>query len=135
MDIKSVAIAIAITAVVSAAVTRYYFPKLQMQTVEVEKEVVKNNVVTVIKTVKEKDGTEETTTTIVDKTEKKQTDSKTVTVAAKNDWVISASVGTKFDDLKPIYGAQVQRRILGPFYLGAMANTDKTIGLSIGFEF
>lgn len=136
MELKNVAIAIVITAALSAVVTRYYFPKLQMQTVEVEKEVVKNNVVTVTKIVKEKDGTETTEITTVDKSTKKSEDSKVVSIAASKDWMISASAQTDFKEgLKPVYGLQVQRRILGPFYLGATANTDKAIGVSVGFEF
>lgn len=136
MELKNVAIVVVITAVLSAVITKYYFPKLQMQTVEVEKEVIKNNIVTVTKVVKDKDGNETTETTVVDKSTTKNTDSKVVSIAASKDWMISASAQTDFKEgLKPVYGLQVQRRILGPFYLGATANTDRAIGVSVGFEF
>lgn len=34
-----------------------------------------------------------------------------------------------------VYGAGVERRLLGPFWLGAWALTDKTLGLSLGLTF
>ena len=139
MELKTVGILVLATAIISAVVTRYYFPKVQtqVQTVEVTKEVVKNNIVTVTKIVKEKDGSETTTTTTTDNsvTQTSDSKSKSKTIAASKDWVISGSVQTKFEGLQPIYGVQVQRRILGPFYLGAMTNTDRAAGVSIGFEF
>lgn len=135
MELKTVGIIVIVVAILSAVTTRYYFPKVSMQTVEVEKEVVKNNIVTITKTIKGTDGTEETTTTTTDKSTSNSTASKSVTITASKDWMISASAGTKFEGLQPIYGLQVQRRILGPIYVGAMASTDKMIGLSVGFEF
>jgi hypothetical protein len=136
MELKNVAILVLITAVLSAVITKYYFPKLQMQTVEVEKEVIKNNIVTVTKIVKDKDGNETSETTTVDRSTTKNTDSKVVSIAASKDWMISASAQTDFKEgLKPVYGVQVQRRILGPFYVGGTVNTDRAVGVSVGFEF
>lgn len=135
MELKTVGLIVLATAIMSAVVTKYYFPKIQTQTVEVEKEVVKNHIITIVKNTKNSDGSETTETRTEDTSTKRSTDTKSTTVLASKDWVVSGSAQTKFDSLQPIYGVQVQRRILGPFYVGAMANTDHSAGLSIGFEF
>jgi hypothetical protein len=34
-----------------------------------------------------------------------------------------------------VYGAQVNRRIIGPFFMGVQGNTDKKFGATLGMEF
>lgn len=50
------------------------------------------------------------------------------------DWRVSALVGTGLP-LVPIYGAHVERRILGPISLGAWGLSSGVVGLSVGVEF
>lgn len=135
MTLNKTFIAMLVSAVIGAALTKYYYPNIESKTVEIEKEVIKNNIVTIVKTITKPDGTTETISETTDKSTKKETSRKEAIVVARKDWMIGASASTKFSNLEPIYGAQVQRRILGPFYLGATASTDKTVGVSLGFEF
>lgn len=125
-------------------------------TKEVEKknrEDRKNKVVVIVET-KLPDGTVRKETKIVDRgvveldysrnkdsqteTETEKTEEKTVTYA-KNDWALSilggAHIGSGLSDLSPAYGGHVQRRILGPFYLGAFGLSTRTFGGSLGVSF
>lgn len=135
ISIKSVAIIMLVVAIASAALTRYCFPQIQVKTVEKEKDVHHNDIVTVVKVVKEKDGSEETTSTTIDHSTNVLTDNKTTTIMAQPNWMVSASADIKFDDIRPVYAFQIQRRILGPFFVGGNLTTDKYAGVSIGFEF
>lgn len=135
MTLNNTLILMAVSAAISAAATKFYFPNIQSKTVEIEKEVIKNNVVTVVRTVERPDGTKETTSETTDRTVKKDTSTKEAITIARKDWLVSASVGTKFTRLEPIYGVLAQRRILGPIYVGASVTTDKTVGVSVGLEF
>lgn len=52
----------------------------------------------------------------------------------KGDWMFS--FGVKSDlGFNPAYGVFINRRILGPFYLGAFGFTDQTFGASAGIIF
>jgi hypothetical protein len=66
------------------------------------------------------------------------TQDKTITFA-KNDWHISAlaspSGDNKLLNSSLAYGAHVERRIIGPFYLGAFGLSNNTMGLSVGVSF
>ena len=60
----------------------------------------------------------------------------TVTESKKTDWSASALVSPsdiKFTSVT--YGLLVERRIIGPFKVGAFGLTDKTYGLSVGMGF
>lgn len=109
------------------------------QTKEIEKEVVRTDVVTVVKTVERPDGTKETTSTTTDKTVSKHDETKTATTASAlaPQWhtSASASVARLSEISSPVYGIQVERRLLGPFSVGLRAQTDKYIGVALGFEF
>lgn len=104
----------------------------QTKTVEIEKEIVRNDII--IREIIKPDGTKETITT--DKSTSKRDSTNTQIVAvAKPDWHISASVSKNVNGLEPIYGLQIERRILGPFSVGIRADSQKNIGLIIGYEF
>lgn len=135
MAYKNVAILCFITAIVSAAVTQFYFPKIQTKVVETTKEVIKNDVQTVTRTVTLPGGGTESTTTTVDHTQRINSENKTAITIAPKDWLVSGSYSTSIHTLEPIYGLQVNRRILGPTYIGALLNTKGEVGLSIGLEF
>ena len=49
------------------------------------------------------------------------------------DWVVGGMVGLSQDGVS--YGAHVQRRILGPVFLGVYGTTRKEAGLSVALEF
>lgn len=115
------------------------FPKVEQKTVEVEKEVIRKDVKTVIKEVVRPDGTKETETTIVDKSKENRKNTEISTTYAKNDWHVSVSVSHNPIIVKSesdfIYGLQVERRIIGDFYAGIRADSNKTIGVSAGMSF
>lgn len=125
-------------------------------TKEVEKknrEDRKNKTVVIIET-KMPDGTVRKETRIVDKgvveldysknkdsqseTETEKTEEKTTTYA-KNDWALSvlggADLGQSWKTPTMVYGAHAQRRVLGPFYMGAFGLSSKTFGGSLGVLF
>lgn len=116
-------------------ITRYYFPKIETNTVETTKEVIHTDIKTVVHTVTSPDGTTDTTTVTEDHTIKKDSSNKTSIVYKQPDWLVSASVQSNYLLEPPAYGIQVQRRILGPFYIGALLTTKHEVGLSLGFEF
>lgn len=131
MNLKNILVTIFVTAALSAAVTRYYFPKTVVK-VE-EKQVIKKDIRTVIREVKGKDGTTVTETEIIDNSTERR--DKTREVFARKDWVLSTSYGLREFKQEAVYGLQVQRRIIGPFYLGASATADKVYSFTLGMEF
>lgn len=123
---------------------RYAQPaKIEIKKEEVikEVEVIKKDVVIVEKEVKNPDGTVTTERVITDKTQidsKKETTEKQSSIVSnkKADWKVSASVGAEsLKFTQPVYGLHVERRILGPFFIGAYGMTNSNYGVSIGMEF
>lgn len=135
MNTKSVLILVVLVAICSAGITRYVFPKVEFKQVEVTKEVVRNDIKTVIRTIERPDGTKETVQETTDKSVKKETSSKETLIASKNQWMFGIGVRMNPMDKDVFYDLHVQRRIVGPFFLGASASTDKTVGVSVGMEF
>lgn len=56
-----------------------------------------------------------------------------VVEASKAQWAVSAGAGFS-TGLAPVYRGQVERRIIGPFWLGAWADTSKSAGLAVRVE-
>lgn len=135
MNTRNVLILMVLVAVASAGLTRYYFPQVEFKNVEVTKEVVRNDIRTIVKEVVRPDGTKEIITETTDKSVKKETSSSETLIAAKPQWMFDIGARANISDREIFYDLQVQRRILGPFFLGAKASTDKTVGVSIGMEF
>jgi len=90
-------------------------------------------------TVKEEirpDGTKikETTTT-----SKKETSTKDESIKivdnAKPDWKVEALAGFNLDTDHPVYGAVVEKRLMGNIFIGVWGTTDKQVGLSASLEF
>lgn len=136
MNTKSVLILLVVVAAVSAGVTRYYFPQVEVKNTEVVKEVVRNDIKTVVREVVRQDGSKEIITEIVDKSTKKETSTSETIIASKNQWMVAVGANLKLSNKDLIvYDLQVQRRILGPFFLGARGTTDQSVGVSIGMEF
>lgn len=135
MNWKNIAIYTIVVAVVSAAATRYYWPQIQTQIKIEEKEVIKKDVRTIIRERTNPDGSTEKETEIIDKSKEKITKEFQSITVKKKDWFVAGGATINIDDVKPVYNLQVNRRILGPFYLGASVNTRKDIGVQVGFEF
>jgi hypothetical protein len=55
---------------------------------------------------------------------------------SKQNWHLSLNSGVNTSDpLKgQYYGVSIERRIIGPFYLGVLVNTKKDIGVSVGIS-
>ncbi len=126
-----------VAATITAGVTRYYFPVVLTKTVEVEKEVVKNNIQTVVHTVTLPNGSVDSTTTIIDHSQRTETDTKQ-SVAYQNPTLnVSVLVANDFSirAIKPIYGVSVTKEVLGPITVGAFGLTSGTVGLSVGLNF
>jgi len=142
IKIKIILIVVALMAI-SYGVGRYLQPvKEVIKTETVIKTVTVNHVdtVTVVKEITKPDGTKEKTTTTTDKSKidtNTDSDTKTSIVITnqKPQWKVSALLTTKQGSFGPVYGAMVERRILGPIFAGAFANTDKAVGLTVGLEF
>lgn len=133
MSNKGIAILVVITAIVSAGITRYYFPQLEYKNVETIKEVIKNDIRVIERVIERPDGTKETIKETTDKSTKKETSTSETLIASKNQWMFDIGARANLDR-NIYYDLQVQRRILGPFFLGAKVSTDKTLGVSIGME-
>jgi hypothetical protein len=111
------------------------FPTVKTKEVEVEKQVIVKDIITVTKVVTKPDGTTESTTTTTDKTKENKSATNTKTVAAPN-WHASIAVNTDNIALNNlVYTVQVERRVLGDLFIGANVSTDKTVGLSLGASF
>jgi hypothetical protein len=103
------------------------------------------NTVVVTKEVDKPDGTKEIDTTTTDKSvtdTTTQSDEKTdkVVTNSKAQWRVDGLYGTQIGSTTglangPVYGVGIERRILGPIWAGAQANSDKRVALTVGFEF
>lgn len=115
--------------------------------VEDQNKTTKNNKVVVVTETTAPDGTKTKRTEVTDKSvttaDTKTSDDvssdskseKTVTYA-KNELSISALVGIQIGDgFTPSYGLSVQKRVLGPIYVGAFGFTNRLAGVSLGLSF
>lgn len=139
MTTRNTIIALILVAVASAGITRYYFPQVEFKNTETVKEVIKNDIKTIVKVIEHKDGTKETVTETTDKSTTKGSSTSNTQIAAKPQWMFDVGARVKFSELGNgnaiIYDIQAQRRIMGPFYLGARYSTDASVGVSVGMEF
>lgn len=133
MGPRGILIVAIMSAVGGASVTRAYFAREVVRTVE--KEVVKDHIVTVTKESKAKDGTESIITTTTD--DRAATDNKNTVdtkPAQAPQWLISGGAGLTVNGL-PVYAGSVQRRIIGPVFLGLQVTTQKEGFVTLGIEF
>lgn len=143
MNIKYSLLTALIIGLVGYAIGRYMQPaEVITKQVEVVKEieVVKRDVKTVIKEVVRPDGSKETVTTIDENTRertRRESDVKTEVVQspAKPQWEAGVMVKASLNNIIPVYGIQVERRILGPFSVGVQGWSDTTAGVSLNIEF
>lgn len=142
MSKKMIVLGVLIVAVVGYAFGRYLQPPdIKIKTVIQEKEVIveRKNIVTVVKEVVRPDGTKETETRTEDKSEttgKKDssTNNNYESISSKPQWRVQGMIGLNAQ-AKNDYGLAVERRIIGPIFVGAYGNTQKSMGLSVSIEF
>lgn len=143
MDKKVIAIAILVVGAAGYLGGRYLQPaKVEVKVEErvKEVEVVKHDVRTVIREIERPDGTKEKETIIEDKTEEernRESEKETSKIVTNNkpQWKVGGQLTPKQGIAGPLYGLSVERRVLGPVFAGAFANTDKVVGLSVSVEF
>jgi len=137
MTLKNTIIACAISAALAAAFTRFYFPAVKTETVNVDHDVVHNNIVTVTHTIKEASGVVDTTVTTTDNSTQVKTDTNTAIVTKSPTLNISGLVANDFSRgiLQPVYGASVSKQVMGPVTAGVFGLSNGIIGLSIGLNF
>lgn len=116
---------------VSYSVGRYLQPE---KVVVKEVEVIKRDVKTVVKTIKQPDGTIIRERTTEDKTQTNKSN-ETVVTNQGSKVRINAIAGWSFEHKKEIYGLMVQKDILGPISVGVFGMSDKTIGVTVGISF
>lgn len=133
-NLKTIIAAVIIGLGLGAGITKAYFPKIQE--VNIEKEVVRTDVRTVVKEVIRADGSKETVTETTDRTVKKEDKKSTIDKTPEPKMnKVSAIVKYDFDEKKENYGVLVERRLVGPVFLGLYGDTKKNIGVSAGIEF
>lgn len=129
-----------------------YQEKIVEKKVYVKQKEVKKNVITVTLTTIRPDGTKTIEKRVFDKSEidivqhgtiekekesQKETEKSKVVTNTHDDWMISGLI--KFDkgnlETGRAYGVMVNRRIVGPFHLGAFIFNDVTYGGSVGITF
>jgi beta-lactam-binding protein with PASTA domain len=142
MSIKTQLLTLLVIAALAYATGRYLQPaKVEVKQVEVVKEVevIKRDVRTVIKEVERPDGTREKETVIEDRTRertKKESETQTHTVVTnlKPQWKVQGLVQLN-NIQQPTYGVGVERRIIGPVFVGAWGKQSREFGLSVSLEF
>lgn len=108
---------------------------------EKEVEVVKKDVITVIKEVVKSDGTKEIITTITDKSKENSTKDKTIKVVSIRNWKANLGVSRGFNGAQEyIYDIGVERRLFDNVWIGVKGQTGhqnfgNSVGISIGIEF
>lgn len=147
MDTKTKLTAVALLTLISFAAGRYTG---QSETVKTDTKLtddyskaVSTHEQQVTQTTKEKDGTVITIVTTTKDTNTSNTDDKTSDVS-KSVQIIASKAIVHLDLLaglqttlsrKPIYGASINKEILGPVSVGVFGLTNGTIGASIGITF
>ncbi len=99
-------------------------------------EIVKHDTTTTTHETKHPDGTIDTDTTVVNHDiDMSHSNNSKVTESFKPQWKASALAGYNLSTFEKVYGAQVDRRIIGPVFAGIWANTNHSGGLSVSLEF
>lgn len=113
------------------SLTRKYFPVVKVQTQERTVEVTK--VVTKIKQVKSKDGTETTETEITDTGTREA--SKSTSQVPKPKYTAGLQIQTAFAGTRPDYQLDGSMRLVGPFHVTGSVSTSKLLGVGLRMEF
>ena len=136
ISVRTLTISLLVVAGLSAALTKFYFPNVEEKTQTIEKEVVKKDIVTVVREVTRPDGTKEVVTETVDKSTSKSTNKE---VAVKYDvtseYIFGVGVVTQTKELKPEYSISAGKRIFGPIFGQVEYQTNGYIGVKALIEF
>lgn len=138
MNLKHVSILLIITIGITAGVTKFYFPKVEYKNTETVKEVIRNDIRTIVKEITRPDGSKEVVTETTDKTVKREESNKETIIAAKSQWLVGISAKTSLKDPQIGYELSVARRQIGPFYLLGQVGVRKSevsAGIGLGYEF
>lgn len=121
----------------SVAGTRYLWPRIEYKETVKTVETVKKDIVTVVREVTRPDGTHESTTTTTDHSTEASTRSSSVTKASQPQWSAGLLLQKSAQHWAeaPVYALLVQRRVLGPVWVGAGVSTDKQVMGIISLEF
>lgn len=119
----------------ACALTRYYWPTVRVETQIVEQEVIKRDVVTVVKEITRPDGTKETATVTTDKSKLNNSVVQQTSAKEPSKWLIGAGASYNFAERANDYSIQVSRRIAGPFWLGVQGTTNGGAGVLLTMEF
>jgi len=107
------------------------------QTITQTHDIIHDHIHTVVVT--KPDGTKTTTTddnSVINDNSSTKDSSSTITTYSKPQWKVGALAGLSVNSLsKPIYGAQVEKRLLGPISIGAFGLSNSTGGVSLSLEF
>ncbi len=134
MSPKYIWLLMLLSAIVSASITKFYFPQIQTKTVEVTKEVTHTDIQTVTHTVT-KGGETDTTTVITDHTQHIESDNKTAVTIKKADWMVSGLYTIDIHTAKPIYGADIKYRLFDSLFIGGMLDTTGQPRVTLGVTF
>lgn len=133
--VKQLLTALGIGLVAGAALTYYVFPQIEEREVIKHEVVVQNRVRTVIKTVERPDGSKETTESREDNSTRTDAASSLKQKSSLKNWNAAALATVRLNDLQPVYGALLQRRVLGPVFVGVLVRANGELGISLGMEF
>jgi hypothetical protein len=112
--------------------------------VEVTAKATRNDVVTRSREISRPDGTKIVRVVTVDKSVSRESGKLEATITRTEEkteersapqWNVRAMAGITFGDAAPVYGAGVDRRILGPIFLGAYGFSNGTVGAAIALSF
>jgi hypothetical protein len=116
--------------------TSQMFRRPQVVTKYVDRDHIKTNIVTKIKVIKQKDGTIVEEKEVVDNSERDRQIEHVVSETKLRDWNVTALYGAPYNALNErIWGLGVQRRVLGPVFLGVQYNSNKSVLGTISLEF
>jgi len=132
MKIQTVSIIVIICVAATAALTKFYFPNVEYKNTETVKEVVRNDIRTVVREVTKKDGTKEIITETTDKSVKKEDHNKTIQKNEKSKYL----VGLGFEKTtrgEQSYEVMAGMRVMGPvFGLVKVRHGDRDSAASLG---
>lgn len=97
-------------------------------------EVIKRDIKTVTRIIKQPDGTVIKERTVEDKT-KSETKNTTEITAQTNKNRISALTSYSVYDKDIVYGISYERQLIGPVFVGIWGLTNHTYGISVGLSF
>lgn len=139
---KNIAIAVLVALGLGYAIGRHLQPaEIKTEIKEVEKvvEKIKKDIVIVERETRNPDGT-----VIIDRETRDRSEEairrdtrreEDTEINNKAQWKANLHVKSSISSLVPQYGASVERRILGPVWVGVGAYQDGTANVSVGWEF